>query len=92
MTERLTGIATIAGANAARVKGLGLLQGIAWDRPGVSGRIAETAFRNGLVIETCGAGDEVLKVCPPLTIDDEGLDEGLDILERSVETVLAGAA
>jgi len=92
VTERLTGIATIAGANAARVKGLGLLQGIAWDRPGVSGRIAETAFRNGLVIETCGAGDEVLKVSPPLTIDDEGLDEGLDILERSVETVLAGAA
>jgi diaminobutyrate-2-oxoglutarate transaminase len=92
VTERLTGIATVAGANAARVKGLGLLQGITWDLPGVSARIAETAFRNGLVIETCGAGDEVVKVCPPLTIDEKGLDEGLDILERSVETVLGGAS
>jgi diaminobutyrate-2-oxoglutarate transaminase len=91
VTERLTDIATIAGANAARVKGLGLLQGIAWDLPGVPGRIAEAAFRNGLVIETCGAGDEVLKVCPPLTIDDEGLGEGLEILQRSVEAVLGGA-
>ncbi len=91
VTDRLTAIATVAGANAARVKGLGLLQGIAWDRPGVPGRIAEAAFRDGLVIETCGARDEVLKVCPPLTIDDDGLNEGLDILERSVETVLGGA-
>lgn len=90
VTERLTDIATAAGANAAQVKGLGLLQGIAWDRQGVPGRIAEAAFRNGLVVETCGAGDEVLKVCPPLTIDDEALHEGLDILERSVETVLRG--
>ena len=91
VTNRLTRMATIAGANAAQLKGLGLLQGIAWQRPGVSGRIAETAFRNGLVIETCGAGDEVLKVCPPLTIDDEGLNEGLDILERSAQTALCAA-
>jgi len=92
VTERLAGIARIAGANAARVRGLGLLQGIAWERPGVSARIAETAFRNGLVIETCGAGDEVVKVMPPVTIDEETLGEGLDILERSVQSVLIGAA
>ncbi|MHA1108538.1 MAG: diaminobutyrate--2-oxoglutarate transaminase [Alphaproteobacteria bacterium] len=91
VTKQLTDIATVAGANAAWVKGRWLLQGIAWDRPGVAERIAETAFRNGLVVETCGAGDEVLKVCPPLTIDDAGLGEGLDILERSVKMVLGGA-
>jgi diaminobutyrate-2-oxoglutarate transaminase len=92
VTERLTGMARIDGTNTAQVKGLGLLQGVAWDRPGVSGRIAEAAFRNGLVLETCGTGDEVVKVAPPLTIDDEALEEGLDILERSVEAVLVGAA
>jgi len=92
VTERLARMATIDGANIARVRGLGLLQGIAWDRPDVSAKIAEAAFRNGLVIETCGPGDEVVKVMPPLTIDDAILNEGLDILERSVQSVLVGAA
>ncbi len=88
VAERLAGMATVDGGNTAQVRGLGLLQGIAWGRPGVSGRIAESAFRNGLVLETCGADDEVVKVAPPLTIDDAGLNEGLDILEQAVKTVL----
>ncbi len=88
VTERLSHMATLDGGNTAQVRGLGLLQGIAWERPGVSARIAETAFRDGLVLETCGADDEVLKVAPPLTIDEAGLDEGLDILERVVRSVL----
>ncbi len=88
VAERLAGMATVDGGNTAQVRGLGLLQGIAWGRPGVSERIAESAFRNGLVLETCGAQDEVLKVAPPLTIDDAGLNEGLDILERAVTSVL----
>lgn len=92
VADRLADMARIDGTNAARVKGLGLLQGIAWDRPGVSGRIAEAAFRSGLVIETCGPGEEVVKVMPPLTIDDAALGEGLDILERSVQSVLVDAA
>ncbi len=88
VAERLAGMATVDGGNSAQVRGRGLLQGIAWGRPGVSGRIAESAFRNGLVLETCGADDEVVKVAPPLTIDDAGLNEGLDILEQAVKTVL----
>lgn len=92
LTERLTRIATVAGANDARVKGMGMLQGIAWADPAAAGHIAETAFGNGLVVETCGPRDEVLKVCPPLTIDDGALDEGLDLLEVSVQETLAACA
>jgi len=44
--------------------------------------------RNGLVIETSGATDQVLKLLPPLTIQESRLREGLDILERSVATGL----
>ncbi len=88
VAERLARMATTAGANDARVKGLGMLQGIAWVDPATAGRVAETAFRHGLVVETCGARDEVLKVCPPLTIDDGGLEEGLDLLEHAVDEVL----
>ncbi|HWL28080.1 MAG TPA: diaminobutyrate--2-oxoglutarate transaminase, partial [Burkholderiaceae bacterium] len=52
-------------------------------------QIAQRAFEHGLVIETSGANDEVLKVLPALTIEDEVLVRGLEIIERSVEHVLA---
>ena len=42
----------------------------------------------GLVIETSGANDEVLKVLPALTIPEEQLKAGLEIIERSVAQVL----
>ncbi|MEX2587865.1 MAG: diaminobutyrate--2-oxoglutarate transaminase, partial [Actinomycetota bacterium] len=45
------------------------------------------AFRRGLIIETSGAESEVLKLLPPLTIDDLGLEEGLSIIKNSVSAV-----
>lgn len=72
------------------VRGRGLIQGLA--TPGdsdVANQIAHKAFEHGLVIETSGANDEVLKVLPALTISDEQLKKGLEIIERSVGEVLA---
>ncbi|CAM5189714.1 Diaminobutyrate--2-oxoglutarate transaminase OS=Castellaniella defragrans OX=75697 GN=HNR28_000827 PE=3 SV=1 [Castellaniella defragrans] len=72
------------------VRGRGLIQGLVTP-PGdeVAGRIARRAFEQGLVIETSGARDEVIKVLPALTISQELLEQGLEILERSVNEVLA---
>lgn len=36
----------------------------------------------GLIIETAGAKDEVVKFIPALTISEEVLVEGLDLLEK----------
>jgi diaminobutyrate-2-oxoglutarate transaminase len=44
------------------------------------------------VIETSGANDEVLKLLPSLTIEDELLTRGLDVIERSLGEVLGDAA
>jgi diaminobutyrate-2-oxoglutarate transaminase len=55
----------------------------------VAGAISKAAFSNGLIIETCGSEDQVVKFIPPLTIDDETLGKGLDIFEEAVESVLA---
>lgn len=72
------------------VRGRGLIQGLV-TQPGddTASRIAKVAFEEGLVIETSGAHDEVLKVLPALTIPDEELKKGLEIIERSVAKVLA---
>ncbi|MCI2811139.1 diaminobutyrate--2-oxoglutarate transaminase [Eoetvoesiella caeni] len=72
------------------VRGRGLIQGLATPADSdVANQIAHKAFEHGLVIETSGANDEVLKVLPALTISDEQLKKGLEIIERSTGEVLA---
>ena len=41
------------------------------------------------MIETSGAQDEVLKVLPALTIEDELLKRGLEIIESSVAAAVS---
>ncbi|MHA3903125.1 diaminobutyrate--2-oxoglutarate transaminase [Castellaniella sp. WN] len=73
------------------VRGRGLIQGlVAPVGEGLAGLVARRAFELGVVIETSGAYDEVLKVLPALTIPREQLQQGLEIVERSVGEVLAG--
>ncbi|PJX23384.1 diaminobutyrate--2-oxoglutarate transaminase [Advenella sp. S44] len=71
------------------VRGRGLIQGlVSNDKPELANKIAQQAFTHGLVIETSGAQDEVLKILPALTIEDEQLTRGLELIERSVGEVL----
>ncbi|WP_022894404.1 diaminobutyrate--2-oxoglutarate transaminase [Agromyces subbeticus] len=73
------------------VRGRGLMFGLACDADRqLAGRISAEAFGRGLVIETSGAHDEVLKFLPALTISDEELGRGLAIVRESLAAVLAG--
>lgn len=73
----------------AVVRGRGLMCGMAMQEAGLASRITAEAFSRGLILETCGAKDEVVKFLPPLTIDESLLREGLAILRDSVESVAA---
>ena len=46
-------------------------------------------FDAGLIIETSGAHDEVIKVLAPLVIDDAVLGAGLDILQTKIRDAMA---
>ncbi|WP_353194170.1 diaminobutyrate--2-oxoglutarate transaminase [Pusillimonas noertemannii] len=71
------------------VRGRGLIQGLVTPvGDDMANQFARKAFEQGLVIETSGANDEVLKVLPALTIPEEQLKKGLEIIERSVAQVL----
>jgi diaminobutyrate-2-oxoglutarate transaminase len=72
------------------VKGRGMIKGIAFDDPEVAGRIARASFDRGLLVETAGPDDEVLKLLPPLTIDPDTLTEGLAIVAESTRAVAEG--
>lgn len=75
----------------ARVKGRGMMQGLDVREGRLAAAVQERCFAAGLVIETAGSHDEVLKVFAPLTTPDALLIDGLDRLDTAVsETVLAG--
>ncbi len=65
-------------------RGRGLMQGLAFKDPALADSITSHAFQNGLIIETSGGRDEVIKLLTPLTIEPETLLAGLDILEQAV--------
>ena len=70
------------------VRGRGLMVGVASEVPGLASKVAKKAFENGLIMETAGIDDQVFKLFPALTIDDEALEAGLEIIEKSVQNVL----
>ncbi|HTW11532.1 MAG TPA: diaminobutyrate--2-oxoglutarate transaminase [Solirubrobacteraceae bacterium] len=83
--ERLAAIAS-RHPDLLETRGRGLFQGLAApDDPGFGTQISRAAFANGLIIETAGAHDEVVKFLPPLTIDDETLLRGVQIVEAAVD-------
>lgn len=72
-----------------RVRGKGLIQGLALGLDGLADRVSAAAFERGLVIETAGPRSEVLKVLPPLLIEAAELAQGLGVLRESVGAALA---
>lgn len=72
----------------APVRGRGLIQGVEFAEPGLATRISQACFERGLIIETAGIDDQVLKLLPSLTITEKDLRHGLDTIETSLQAVL----
>jgi diaminobutyrate-2-oxoglutarate transaminase len=66
------------------VRGRGLIQGLHLEPEGLGVEVARAAFQRGLLIEPVGPKDEVLKILPPLVIEEAELRQGLDILEDAL--------
>ena len=71
------------------VKGRGLARGLQMPSGEIAGKIAARAFEEGLLLETSGPSDEVVKLLPALTIPDELLARGLDIIENAIDEALS---
>ena len=68
--------------------GRGMMLGLRFADPKAAKAVQEECFSKGLVIELCGPHNEVLKFLPPLNIDREALDCGLNIVESAVQSVV----
>lgn len=71
-------------------RGIGLIWGIDFMMIDAKKALScsHACFERGLVIELAGRHDSVLKLMPALTIEDEVLNEGLQIIKESVISVL----
>jgi diaminobutyrate-2-oxoglutarate transaminase len=72
----------------AKVRGRGMMLGIGWDDVSIAGQVSQEAFRQGVIAETTGSSDQVLKLLAPLVISEAELASGLDGIERAVEAVI----
>lgn len=71
-------------------RGRGLVRGLAFEDASQAGKVAQYAFEHGLLVETAGPQDEVVKLLPPLTTTQDELEHGLGILIDATVTVCAG--
>ncbi len=83
LTQRLKEIS--AHVTGATLKGRGMMQGIDVGSGDLAAAICATCFEHGLIIETSGAHDEVVKILAPLTIPQAQFAAGLDTLEAAVK-------
>jgi diaminobutyrate-2-oxoglutarate transaminase len=70
------------------VRGRGFVYGMGLSTGEIAKKILTECFHNKLILESAGARNNVIKFLAPLTITDEVLEEGLDILERSIDNVM----
>lgn len=89
MYDRINKIIDQYGEGNFSSRGRGMFQGINCVSGDLASKITKLAFKNGLMIETSGADDHVIKFLCPLTISDQNLKKGMDILEDAIETVCA---
>ncbi len=90
ISRKLESIVNKYGEGNFTTRGRGMFQGINCVNGELAGSITKKAFKRGLIIETSGADDHVVKILCPLTIKDEHLMEGLDILEHAIRETCAG--
>jgi diaminobutyrate-2-oxoglutarate transaminase len=75
-----------------QVRGIGVIFGLQIEPPEVAQMISRESFARGVIIELCGARNNVLKFPPSLVIEPSMLHKGLGRVREAMETVLKGAS
>lgn len=76
--------------SSATIRGIGMVWGIDVYKGEVSSAITKKCFENGVIIERAGRDNSVVKLMPALTMSDEQLLKGMEIICNAVNEVLNG--
>jgi diaminobutyrate-2-oxoglutarate transaminase len=85
LAERL---GRIVAAHGLSLRGRGMMLGVDAGSGDAAAAVCATCFEQGLIIETSGSHDEVVKVLAPLTIKPAQFSAGLDTLEAAFHAIL----
>jgi 4-aminobutyrate aminotransferase len=66
------------------VRGLGLMVGVELASAEDATAVQARCLDEGLIVLTCGPGENVLRLIPPLTVSDDEVEHGVAILERAL--------
>ena len=69
-------------------RGIGFIWGIDVHDEALAKQISVEAYKRGVIIERAGRKNEVVKIMPPLVIDDETLNKGLNIIKDVVTSLV----
>ena len=86
--DRLNKLVDLDETGMLSTRGRGMVQALDCKTGKIASKISWVAFERGLIMETCGSDDQVLKFLAPLTISNEELEKGLSILEESTTDVM----
>ncbi|MGN8246704.1 4-aminobutyrate--2-oxoglutarate transaminase [Cellulomonas soli] len=80
----------------AEVRGRGAMLAVELVRPGTlepdkeaAATVARTCLAAGVLVLTCGTWGNVVRLLPPLVIEQELLDDALDVLEQALRALAA---
>lgn len=88
LDKRLNEIAQKYSSANPKVRGRGMIYGLEFPERNFASEVTTKCFEKGLIIELSGAYDQVIKFLPPLTIEEEVLNEGLNIVDESIDELL----
>lgn len=89
ISDRLEKIIEQYGEGNFTTRGRGMFQGINCVNGELASKITKKCFQSGLMIETSGADDQVVKFLCPLIISEASLAKGIDIVEQAIKEVCA---
>src|SRR5690606_20926153 len=69
------------------VRGIGLMVGVELADRDVTERVCRACLDAGVIVLSCGPGENVLRLAPPLTIGDGELDHGLTVLCDAIRSI-----
>ena len=88
LNNRLQQICRRYGPESLTVRGRGMMAGIVCPNGDIAADVVKEAFQAGLIIETCGNHDQVVKCFCPLTITQDQLEDGLRRLDTAFKNAL----
>ena len=90
MDKALQGIATGYPELSMAVRGRGMIWGLEFPQRGLAAKVSRRCFESGLLIETAGTRNQVLKFLPPLIMEEDLLRRGLRIIDDAIAALARG--